>query len=121
MATVSVPTPCILGRQITVRGNLVGEEDLVVEGRLEGAVSLSGHLIVAEPGVVEADLEVDSIEVHGEVIGDIIASRSIAIEKTARVNGNVRAPRVIISDGASFRGKVEMDVDLPEKLAKSMR
>lgn len=120
---VSVPaptTPCVIGPQIAVRGTLVGDEDLFVEGRLEGTVTLSGHLVVAEPGVVEANVEVDSIEVRGAVIGDIVASRSITIEKGAQVNGNVRAPRVIIHDGAHFRGAVEMKVTLPDHLQKSI-
>ena len=111
---------CVLGQQITVRGTLTGEEDLVVEGRVEGSVSLAGHLIVAEGGVLEADLDVRSIEVHGEVRGDIVASQSITIDKGAHVAGNVRAPRVIIHDGAQFQGAVEMDVDLPEGLARGL-
>jgi len=109
-----------LGPKITVRGTLSGEEDLLVEGRVEGSVSLAGHLIVAEGGVLEADLDVQSIEVHGEVRGDIVASESITIDKGAHVAGNVRAPRVIIHDGAHFQGAVEMDVDLPEGLARGL-
>jgi cytoskeletal protein CcmA (bactofilin family) len=121
MATTAVhPEPCVLGPQIAVRGTLVGEEDLVVEGRLEGSVSLSGHMTVAEAGVVEADVEVDSIEVHGEVQGDIAATRAITIQKGARVAGNVRAPRVMIHDGAHFEGSVDMQVELPDALAKSL-
>ncbi len=120
MVTVSTSTsPCVIGPQIAVRGTLVGEEDLIIEGRIEGSLTLSGHLVVAEPGIVEANLDVDSIEVRGAVIGDIVASRSITIEKGAQVNGNVRAPRVIIHDGAHFRGAVEMKVNLPDHLAKS--
>lgn len=110
---------CVLGPQIAVRGTLSGEEDLVVEGRLEGNVSLQGHLIVAETGDLEADLDVDSIEVHGQVRGDITAARSITIEKGAQVTGNVKAPRVIINDGARFEGAVDMEVDLPEGLSKA--
>lgn len=110
---------CTLGPNITVRGTLTGEEDLLVEGRVEGSVSLAGHLIVAESGVLEADLDVRSIEVHGEVRGDIAASQSITIDKGAQVAGNVRAPRVIIHDGAHFAGAVEMDVELPEGLARA--
>ena len=60
------------------------------------------------------------IEVHGEVRGDIVASESITIDKEAHVSGNVRAPRVIIHDGAHFSGAVEMDVDLPEGLARGL-
>lgn len=109
---------CVIGPEIAVRGTLAGEEDLVVEGRLEGSVSLAGHLIVAETGDVEADLEVDSIEVHGQVRGDITASRSITIERGAQVTGNVKAPRVMINDGAHFDGAVEMEVSLPEDLQR---
>jgi cytoskeletal protein CcmA (bactofilin family) len=119
-STAPRPAACVLGRQITVRGTLTGEEDLVVEGRIEGSVSLAGHLIVAQSGVLEADLDVESIEVHGEVRGDIVASQSITIDKGANVSGNVRAPRVIIHDGAQFQGAVDMDVDLPEGLSRSL-
>jgi cytoskeletal protein CcmA (bactofilin family) len=112
---------CVLGPHIAVRGTLSGEEDLVVEGRLEGQVTLSGHLIVAETGDVEADLDVDSVEVHGQVRGDITASRSITIQKGAEVTGNVKAPRVIINDGARFEGAVDMEIDLPDGLARSAR
>lgn len=121
MATTAVsPEPCVLGPQIAVRGTLVGDEDLVVEGRVEGSVALTGHMTIAQSGVIEADVEVDSVEVHGEVQGDIVASRAVTIEKGARVSGNVRAPRVIIHDGAHFEGAVEMQVDLPDSLAKSL-
>ncbi|MBC8067447.1 MAG: polymer-forming cytoskeletal protein [Deltaproteobacteria bacterium] len=108
----------MLGPQITVRGALSGEEDLVVEGRLEGSVALAGHLVVAPSGVLEADLDVTSVEVHGQVRGDIVASRSITIERGAQVAGNCRAPRVIIHDGARFDGAVEMDVQLPDGLGR---
>jgi cytoskeletal protein CcmA (bactofilin family) len=110
---------CTIGSQITVRGALSGEEDLLVEGRIEGSVSLSGHLIVAAGGVLQADIEVESIEVHGQVDGDIVASRAVTIDRGAHVSGNVRAPRIIIHDGAHFRGAVDMNVDLPEKLHRS--
>lgn len=127
---MAAPTPrasspsegaCVIGPETSVRGALSGDEDLVVEGRLEGNVSLTGHLIIAESGDVEADLDVESIQVHGHVRGDISASRSITIEKGAQVQGNVKAPRVIINDGAHFDGAVEMDVDLPESLRKATR
>jgi cytoskeletal protein CcmA (bactofilin family) len=108
----------VIGSEIAVRGTLTGEEDLVIEGRIEGAVSLTGHLIVAESGDIEADLDVESIEVHGTVRGDITAARSITIEKGAQVTGNVKAPRVIINDGAHFDGAVDMDVALPDDLRR---
>lgn len=112
---------CIIGPEIAVRGSLSGEEGLVVEGRIEGSVSLRGHLVVARTGEMEADIEVDSIEVHGRVQGDIAATRSITIEQGAYVSGNVRAPRVIIHDGAHFDGAVDMEIELPEALRHVLR
>ena len=120
-ATPASPIPCVIGPETAVRGSLSGEEDLVIEGRVEGSVSLAGHLVVAESGEVEADLDIESIAVLGRVRGDIVASLSITIERGAQVSGNVRAPRVIINDGAHFDGAVEMEVDLPEGLRKATR
>ena len=69
---------------------LFGEEDLIIEGRIEGAVTLTGHLVVAQQGSLEATLDVESVEVHGEVVGDIVAARAIMIEKGS--NGVGTAP-----------------------------
>lgn len=105
---------CIIGKQITIRGNLSGAEDLIVEGRVEGTIKLSNHLTVEAAGVVEADLDVQDLTVNGTVNGDIQASQSISINAGAKVEGNIRAPRIIIEDGARFKGRVEMDVELPD-------
>jgi cytoskeletal protein CcmA (bactofilin family) len=109
---------CIIGKNITIRGNLSGAEDLIVEGRIEGTVKLSNHLTVETSGVVEADLEIEDLTVNGAVHGDIVATRSITISAGARIEGNIRAPRIIIEDGARFRGRVDMDVELPEELTR---
>ena len=105
---------CIIGKQITISGKLSGTEDLIIEGRVEGAVKLSNHLTVEGSGVVEADIEVEDLTVNGAIHGDIQASRSISINEGAKVEGNIRAPRIIIEDGARFKGRVEMDVELPD-------
>jgi len=110
--------PCIIGKNITIRGNLTGAEDLVVEGRIEGTVTLSNHLTVQSSGTVEADLDVEDLTVNGAVHGEIRASRSVSINADAKVVGNIRAPRIIIEDGARFQGRVEMDVQLPAGLSK---
>jgi cytoskeletal protein CcmA (bactofilin family) len=68
--------------------------------------------------VVEADLEVEDLTVNGTIRGDIQASRSITINAGARVVGNISAPRIIIADGARFKGRVEMDVQLPADLTE---
>lgn len=109
---------CVIGKQITIRGNLSGAEDLVIEGRVEGTIKLANHLTVEHAGVVAADLDVADLTVLGAVRGEIQASRSVSISAGARVEGNIRAPRIVIEDGAKFRGRVEMDVALPPDLGR---
>ena len=106
--------PCVIGKAITIRGNLTGSEDLLVEGRIEGTVTLKNHLSIEESGVVQADIDVEDLTVKGEMKGDITAAQSVSINNNARLAGNIRAPRVIIEDGARFRGSIDMDVELPE-------
>jgi cytoskeletal protein CcmA (bactofilin family) len=113
--------PCIIGQHITIRGSLTGNEDLVVEGRVEGTISLGNHLTIEKTGVVEADVEVEDLTVMGELHGDMVAHSSVSINADAKVAGNIRAPRVIIEDGARFRGNVDMDVALPEGVAPPQR
>lgn len=106
--------PCFIGSKITIRGQISGKQDLVIEGRVEGRVALENRLTVEESGSVEADLEVVDVAVKGEVRGDLVASRSAVLHDSARVVGNIRAPRLVIEDGARFSGAIEMDVELPE-------
>jgi cytoskeletal protein CcmA (bactofilin family) len=105
--------PCLIGSKITIRGQVSGNQELIVEGRIEGRVSLENRMTVEESGTIEADLEVVDASFKGEVRGDITASRSAILHPTARVLGNIRAPRLVIEEGARFSGTVDMEVELP--------
>jgi cytoskeletal protein CcmA (bactofilin family) len=101
----------IVGPAISIRGRIEGEEDLRVEGRVEGSISLTETLYVEPGGVVLAQIEARDVVVSGIVIGDVSAVNSITLNKNAKLVGNISAPRVIIADGASFRGDVVMEGD----------
>jgi cytoskeletal protein CcmA (bactofilin family) len=105
--------PCLIGSKITIRGQVSGNQDLVVEGRIEGRVGLESRLTVEESGSLEADVDVTDASVKGEVRGDLVASKIAVLHPTARVIGKIRAPKVVIEEGARFSGDIEMDVDLP--------
>ncbi len=98
----------IIGADITVVGRIDGQEDLRVRGRVEGSIRLSETLYVDAEGVVQADVEARDVVVAGVLIGNVTASSSVTLEAGARLVGNLRAPRLIIADGAGFRGEVEM-------------
>ena len=78
------------------------------EGELAGTVETSGHLMVAESGKVDANLHGRNITVAGSVAGDIAADERIELEPSAKVQGNITAPRILIKDGATFEGQVFM-------------
>ena len=107
---------CIIGTGIQIRGNLSGSGDLVVEGRVEGHVALQDHMTVEDTGTVVADVETQNLTVNGKMSGNVDASDRVKISSTAVVTGDIRAPRVVIEDGARFRGSIEMDVPLPDNL-----
>lgn len=108
MATVTEASVTIIGESVQVRGNLSGDEDLHVLGRVEGSLQLERTLVVAESGVVKAEVSVRNAIVSGVVVGNIHASESVEITRQGRMVGDIAAPRVIIVDGASFRGNVDM-------------
>jgi len=99
----------VVGPAISIRGRIEGEEDLRVEGRVEGSISLTETLYVEPGGVVLAQIEARDVVISGIVIGDVSAVNSITLNKNAKLVGNISAPRVIIADGASFRGDVVME------------
>jgi cytoskeletal protein CcmA (bactofilin family) len=107
---------CVIGKGIQIRGNLSGGEDLVVEGTIEGHISMKNHLTVSESGTITADISTNSLEVHGRVSGQIEASEMVSLSAAANVVADIRAPRVVIEDGARFKGRIEMDVELPRDL-----
>ena len=110
----------IVGDTSLVKGHLEGDEDLTVRGRVEGSVNLTKTLIVEPSGIVKAEVSVRNCIVSGVVVGNITATDSVELTQEARVVGDLTAPRVIIVDGASFRGKVDMG-DLGQRPAITPR
>lgn len=98
-----------LGPSISIKGNLTGQEDLVIEGRVEGEISLKDHSVtIGGSGRVKADIYSKGICVEGEVSGNLYGSEEVIIRKSGRVEGNATAPRVTLENGAKFRGSIDM-------------
>jgi cytoskeletal protein CcmA (bactofilin family) len=104
-----------IGPSITIVGDVTGDEDLTVLGRVEGKIDLPQHSVtVGQSGRVKADIHAKSVSVAGEVRGNLVASEQIVIRKTATMLGNLSAPRVGLEDGCCFRGSVEMETPPPK-------
>ncbi|MEM8768419.1 MAG: polymer-forming cytoskeletal protein [Pseudomonadota bacterium] len=100
----------MIGSTIKVKGEVSGEENLIVEGTVEGAISLNGHdLTIGQSGRVDANLAAKTVKVEGQVNGDINGAEKVVITKSGHVLGNIVAPRVTLEDGAKFKGSIDMD------------
>lgn len=111
MATIDGST--IIGESILISGSLNGDEDLTVRGRVEGTLTLTKTLLVEPTGIVKAEVQVKNCVIAGAVVGNVTATESVEITNQGRMVGDITAPRVIIVDGASFRGRIDMgEVDV---------
>jgi cytoskeletal protein CcmA (bactofilin family) len=98
----------VIGATLRFKGELRADEDFVLQGRIEGSIHHTQNLTIGTDGVVKGDSRARCIVVDGTIEGDLYALESIQIRATARVQGNLLAPRVAIADGATFNGKVDM-------------
>ena len=98
----------VIGSSIVIDGEISGEEHLIVHGTVKGRINVRDSLVVENGGLVEATLETSSITVNGTVNGDISASERAELRPNSTVVGDIRAPRILIADGASFKGTVDM-------------
>ena len=107
------PNPqAILGNTIIIRGELCGEEDLTIEGRVEGQINLKNHnLVVGQGGNISADVVAKSITIVGRLEGNLNAEERVEIKQSGSLTGDVMAPRVVIEDGAKFKGSVDMNAE----------
>ena len=120
MATTDGTT--IIGESILISGSLNGDEDLTVRGRVEGTLTLTKTLVVEPTGVVKAEVQVKNCVIAGVIVGNVTATESVEITKEGRMVGDIAAPRVIIVDGASFRGRIDMgevDVEVGRESARA--
>ena len=104
------PENTVIGSSIVVDGEITGKENLIIEGTVKGKIVLEASLIVEASGVVEADIETEIVEISGQVTGNITASDKIELKPESRVVGDLKAKRILIADGASFKGNVDMDL-----------
>jgi cytoskeletal protein CcmA (bactofilin family) len=105
---VETPIP-VLGKTLLFRGELTAEEDVILQGRVEGSIRHARNLIIGTDGSVLGDVYASHLTVEGLVEGDLHCSEAVIVRATAQVRGNIFAPRVGIMEGATFNGRVEMD------------
>lgn len=99
-----------IGPTLIITGELTSREDITVHGRVKGQVRMdAGALLVAPTGTVDANVHGTRVTIHGTVAGDVAAAERIELTPTSDVTGTLTTPAVVLQDGATFNGVVDMD------------
>jgi cytoskeletal protein CcmA (bactofilin family) len=122
--TVSIPIPVaeipksapvarpvgktLIGNSVIIRGDITSEENLQIEGVVDGSIESSNDVHVGVEGRVNATIRANNIVIHGRVIGDIAASSRVELAPSALLQGNIRAPKLAIAETALFKGSIDM-------------
>ena len=100
----------VIGSSIVVDGEISGEEPLTILGTVKGKVASASAVAVEAGATVEADIEGQSVTVSGKLTGNVTARERLELRPDSRMIGNAKAPRIVVADGAVFKGNVDMDV-----------
>jgi cytoskeletal protein CcmA (bactofilin family) len=99
-----------LGASLEIKGKISGEEDLQIDGKVEGAIALQGQrLTVGRTGQLSSEVHAREVVVYGKVQGNVRASDRVEIKKDGSVTGDITTSRISIEDGAYFKGRIEID------------
>jgi cytoskeletal protein CcmA (bactofilin family) len=108
----------VIGKSIAIVGDITGQENIIINGSVEGDISFrENDILVGESGRINANVEANNISVEGDVKGELRATGQVVLKPSGRVNGDIKAPRVVLDDGCQFRGSIDMD----EKISSDNR
>jgi len=111
----AAPGGSFIGPNMTVDGTITGSESVFVEGTVRGKVNLSADLRVGTKARIEASVHARNVLVEGKLTGDISADDRVELVASATVDGNIKAPKIIVAEGAKFRGSVDMGSKVPRE------
>ena len=103
-----------IGSNIIIDGTITGSETLTVDGTVRGKINVTNDLRVGVKARVEASVHARNVMVEGKVTGDISADDRVELVATSSVDGNIKAPKIVVAEGAKFRGNVDMGSKVPK-------
>jgi cytoskeletal protein CcmA (bactofilin family) len=110
-----------IGKSMMVKGEVSGSEDLYVDGEVEGSVALQEHsLIIGPNGRVRADVVASDVIVRGTLDGNVLASERVELKQAAVLVGDIVTPRIVIEDGACFKGSIDVHKEAAARHAESI-
>ncbi|OGF62405.1 MAG: hypothetical protein A2Y62_17310 [Candidatus Fischerbacteria bacterium RBG_13_37_8] len=98
----------VVGKTMRIKGEIIAEEEMFIEGTIEGAIQSSKLIVIGTQGNLKADLHAPVIKVAGRIVGNVYASTKIELESTAHIEGNISSPKLSVSESAYFKGNIDM-------------
>lgn len=98
----------LVSENVRIEGELGGEENILINGRVFGSIKLNGDIVVGQSGVVEADIEGNTIVIQGTVKGNVKALNHLEIQATGKMIGDITAKSIDIKEGSTFEGRSRM-------------
>lgn len=102
-----------LGPNVIIEGTVTGTEPVLIEGTVKGNINLQSDLRIGTKARVEATVHARNVTIEGRLTGDVSADERVELVATATVDGNIKAPKIIVAEGARFRGSVDMGTAKP--------
>jgi cytoskeletal protein CcmA (bactofilin family) len=110
----------LIGRSVSIKGELSGSEDIYIDGQVEGSIELKGNNVTVGPnGQVRANINAKAVVVQGKLEGNVRASERAELRKSAVAIGDIATQRLAIEDGAYFKGRVDIETDTAKSGAKA--
>ena len=103
-------TSTVIGPTLVIRGKLKSDEDLVVKGRIDASITTTKSVYIENSGIVKNDLNVKSVRISGVQVGNVVAQERCEIAPDGRVVGDICTPRIVMADGAVFKGKLDYEI-----------
>ena len=117
----AAPAFTFFGPNVTIDGKVSGNETVLIEGTVRGEINLAGELRIGTQARIEAKVHAKNITVEGKITGDITADDRVELIASATVDGNIKAPKIIVAEGARFRGSVDMGSARPKEGAETAK
>ena len=107
-----------LGPNAKIEGTITGTEMVTIEGTVTGTINLGGDLLIGTRARVEATVHAKNVTIEGTLSGDVSADERVELVASATVDGNIKAPKIVVAEGAKFRGSVDMGSARPKEVAQ---
>jgi cytoskeletal protein CcmA (bactofilin family) len=111
MADHAAECATVIGNDVVIKGEITVEKGLRVDGTIEGAVTTKGKVHVGKTGSLSAEVNGGSVTIEGKVKGNVTATDRVTLEATSNVSGDLNATKLVVNEGATFVGKVNVGPD----------